>query len=260
MKFLRPLCLFFALMCSIPASAQVAAFCDTCNLDSEYRNAAKSIATGQPVGEQMYFLMNSQTGQARKVTVFKEPEAGGYIYYAVVAPAASDELQFYAGAMQAFSESSYVVPMPPQSEGIGGSSFSQQTREAVGAQIIRQPWMPATLANKASLTQVIWYAFTQRFRGVPIAIVVFLNGDVAMYSVVNPQGGAAACCEYIAGSARDRNGVFISDTGFGGSGTSSGGSYVNAGQAGNVIIRSSSGFVSCGRQGNGPWICSIITE
>jgi hypothetical protein len=241
------------------AKADVAAFCDTCSTDAQYKSFAKSMALNQTESEVLYFVMNSQTNQARKVTVFKEPDVGGYITTAFVQPATSDETAFVSATVRAFSSSEYLVPMPPSSEATGGASFTLSNIEIVGDQISRQPWMPVATANKINLWQAIWAAVTKKFRNQPIAIVVFLNGNVAKYSVLNPAGGAA-CCTYIPGSARDKYGHFINDSGLGGNGHASGGSYVSIGQTGNVIIQTSTVFYGCGRVGSGPLECYIIED
>jgi hypothetical protein len=241
------------------AKADVAAFCDTCSTDAQYKSFAKSMALNQTESEVLYFIVNTQTSQARKVTVFKEPDVGGYITTAFVQPAASDELAFYSTAVRAFSSGEYLVPMPPSTSENGGGSFSQFESQTVNDQINRQPWMPVAVTSKANLWDAIWAMLTNKFRKQPIAIVVFLNGDVAKFQVVNPAGGAL-CCTYIAGSARDKYGNFINDAGLGGNGHMSGGSYVKAGPTGNVIIMTSTVFYGCASSQSGPTECYIIEE
>jgi len=62
--------------------------------------------------------------------------------------------------------------------------------------------------------------------GLPVATVVFENGDVAQFQLISPD--SSNTCRYVKGSARNKNGQFIPDQVAGGDGTSSGIDYVQS--------------------------------
>lgn len=73
--------------------------------------------------------------------------------------------------------------------------------------------------EQGSITQA-----AKDYFGLPVATIVFLNGDVAQYTIDDP--GSNATCTYKKGSARTKNGQFINDSGNGGYGVSNGSGYV----------------------------------
>jgi len=132
------------------AKADVAAFCDTCELNSEFKTFAKNMSYGQGEGTEIYVVMNSQKDIVRQVAVTKELDVGGYITLATVSNVSTNDFSYYLSVKAAFSNPEYVVTMPPTSNGTGGESFLSWRPETVYPAIFAQPWVNSQLAKQTS--------------------------------------------------------------------------------------------------------------
>ncbi|MCB1317847.1 MAG: hypothetical protein KDK27_17900, partial [Leptospiraceae bacterium] len=165
--------------------------------------------------------------------------------------ASQDARNEYQQAFDVFMKGEHIVEIT--SELPGSETFGSHSKEVVGSFVVQQTWY-VQATRKINL----FNALKALFGRVPVAIVVFPNGDVAKFKAT-PTQSYSTCCEYIPGTARNRNGEFI------GPGTSNGEDYVrpygggggpSTNQNWGVIIDSPGrGSGICGRVNNGPLDC-----
>lgn len=110
------------------------------------------------------------------------------------------------------------VPTPPP---YSMDSFQTAESQQVGLFIAQSP---PILNGIKIVKKTIWQALKVLVGKYPIAILVFPNGDVAQYYILNPAAGAL-CCQYVIGTARDIAGNPIDPP-------AHGGNYVGGGEGG----------------------------
>lgn len=228
-------------------------FCDSCSVEQDFRLYGEAAADHSGPGYEEILVINDSSSTLYDVLVFKERENGLLSIWGVAIQASPQDVSDYLDAKDAFLKREHVVEIPP---GGGADSFASSTQEAIGAHITPTQWYVAA-TKKLSLFQALKW----RLGYGPVAIVIFPNGDVAKYHVV-PVIGYAACCTYIEGSARNRDGDFI------GPGVSDGSPYVSGtGGTGGpdtwtvaVSMAGGTGLVRvCGRVNGGPLNCYWFT-
>lgn len=111
---------------------------------------------------------------------------------------------------------------------IGQSSFQQWTQEAVCPALYNADSAnPAfTQAYGTNAGKMLSALFSQLIgKSGPVGTFIFSNGDVAQFTLVpeNPD-----VCSYNPGTARNKNGQFINDSGLGGNGGGNGDNYVSS--------------------------------
>jgi len=90
--------------------------------------------------------------------------------------------------------------------------------------------------------------------GLPTVTVVFLNGDVAQFTLASPESNDV--CHYVAGTARNSQGLFIDDSGLGGDGISNGSGYLKATGSNSFNLEMNNDlYYACTRAGGGGWDC-----
>lgn len=164
-------------------------------------------------------VINPTTGNISFVHVEKETEPGFVFLTSEAVPATTAQKEDFNVVMQLFN-AEVLVPLLPKE---GTESFALYTNDGVSAQIATSEAVFLAGVNLRRFN--IFTALKMLFGRLPIAVVVFPNGDVAKFKIMNPAGGAL-CCEYVSGSARNSKGEFIPDSELGGNGVESGGEYV----------------------------------
>jgi hypothetical protein len=257
------------------ASANEGVFylCNVCDTPAKFQQVAESNALSLRNGEYDVVILNDLTNVMYDGYLWIEQEPGSpKTAVATIAPsttelkdALNDFKAFYA---EAAAENLSVI-MPPSTWGQdgGGGSFSLHERWSVGAQIVNHPSYLSKVGKHFpmpgdSLVKLLYKGYFLNVKGeFPRVVVIFGNGDVALFDVTHPFEGAALAIQYVEGSARDRFGNVLSD----GSGKVTGGSYVRAGGNGGIRIHnpgpgSDYVWLICSRVGGGPWTCIIEND
>ena len=165
---------------------------------------------------------------------------------------------------QMSDEGRLIVEMPPETwtPETGGMSFNLRSTEWIARAITQDPDYAEYvgehfLGPDSGPLGLLGFLFEGVFFGVeaPQVIVVFQNGDVAIYEIRRPHSPSGLDTSYVEGTARDSNGNPISD----GSGTVTGDSYVAPWIDGIKIWPGDDSYVwvICWRTGSGPWTCYI---
>jgi hypothetical protein len=226
MRVLRMLTYLLFATCSglcANAQAQTLALCPTCQTESQFELFGEGLANAYPHGMFEFEVANPVTGQSWFVTVEKEREYNLTWTYSTAVratPAQEEDFRVVWELFATTSETLIAVNQPGQ----GGDSFRTHAMEMIGGLIFQHPRVAAATDNprKVKLSDQI-----KNMTSPPVFVIVFFNGDVAKFELVAPLAGYSACCRYVPGSARDKDGNFINDSGLGGSGGSSGDPYVN---------------------------------
>lgn len=233
-------------------------FCSSCSDDATYKAHAEAVVSSFTAGEWNILVINPNTLEMRDVWVMKERDMGFSTVISTAQPSPQNVQDHVLTAIDLFTSSEIVVPI---GGGYGRDSYGTHTQEGVGDWLRTTPELGALVMDWYS----IWNALTVQFSGAPIFIVVFPNGDVAKFRIVNPGGGAAGCCVYIPGSARDADGNVLDSQApeggnayVGGSGGPSTGNPIS-------IRRPHSGwsggyrYVSCTKPVNSNiWVCQDV--
>ena len=206
MKFLCAVMLFLAV--SVETKATEYVFCNSCFSKSDFENYAKGVH-GNGFGFENYQVINDATGEIWNVYVERiyEPEVGLFLKVALGTPATAADIQAYVDVRDFVTKDERLVIVPPGTFPTDG--YVSHT-SGTAAFISSQPWFP-TLTQRPLATALSLVLGTN-----PVIVVVFPNGDVAKFEVVNMTGGTA-CCVYVPGSARDVDGNVIVDAPSGGS-------------------------------------------
>lgn len=187
-------------------------------------------------------VINQHTAEIWFVTVEREREYDLTWAIATAVPATAQQVQDFQVVYALAKSDEHLAQAPSGGPGLG--SFGLHEREHVGALIFQQDFMLSATENvrRVNLLGQIKSALGDGL----VVVVVFQNGDVAKFEVKAAGAGPSACCEYVDGSARDRNGNFINDSGFGGGGSSNGEAYVQRdyGSTGSNAIRVAVGAVT----------------
>lgn len=259
---LRILFVLFALVICGKAEAETNYLrCDTCSTYQDYSNRAKQWGQSQAAGYYDVFVLNNATNQIYMGDVYVELEPHNMkIVSAGLSPAPAEAKEFLIDfkAYVAEAGEQLVVVMPPSTFGIGGENFKNSNPETIGLALNQDPlyaeFVKENFYSDGNLAKIVWDGLVMLVtQAYPQMVAIFENGDVAIYDVKDPRGGAV-CCQYVEGTARDKNGNFI------GSGSPSGGSYVGPLPGGGFKVTWHEVIVSCGRVGSGPWHCEIVSE
>ncbi|WP_395374156.1 hypothetical protein [Marinicella sp. W31] len=194
------------------------AFCNSCFSEAEFKNYAKGYH-GNQVGTQLYQVINYATEEVWDVSVtgwYDDVDENGTYYggngiflstaFAVIPPL--EEINDFKALKQALkNEGDHLVVLPQNATG-GGASYAEHNQEFVGGVISAHP-----LGLLGFRKVGLWNAIKRIFGSARIYItVVFNNGDIATFEIVNPVGGAAGCCVYVSGTARDSLGRILNDS------------------------------------------------
>lgn len=245
--------------------------CNWCESRSDFVAAAESRGRSLPVSQEAEYdviVANDVDGVLFKGTMLVENWGGPINATAVLFQASSDlhlAYQDFKSFHAAAATGEVVVTMPPDTwpPGNGGGSFVGAERWVVGGEVVNHPLYLDLVGEHFpvpgnSLMKILFKGVSLIINGeYPVVIVVFGNGDVAKYKITAPYESGALAIEYVEGSARDKDGKVLPD----GSGTSTGGSYVEpyygSGGTGLRIYTEDSVWVICSRVGSGPWTCYI---
>lgn len=264
MKFSIKFYLAVALM--IVAAAPVAAqnysqVCNTCLNEQDYTLFAEQWGQTRPAGYYELVILNDTTNQVWHSSVNVEwmSATNKMVHAFSYRGDQQSELAFvdFKTFFQLASDGIHVM-MPDDTAGIGGDSFRLSTNEAVGYAVNLSPefaeFVKDNFYGDSNIMHAIWNGVAMLMSGdVPQLVIIYLNGDVAVFEVRDPRGGPL-CCTYVAGTARDSNGDILDSSGGG-----TGGSYVTP-VPGGFRITWNDIYVVCSRVGDGPWTCKVQDE
>lgn len=261
MKFSIKFYLAVALM--IVAVAPVAAqnysqVCNTCSNEQDYTLFAEQWGQTRPAGYYELVILNDTTNQVWHSSVNVEwMSATNKMVHAFSYRGGQEAEAAFVDFKTFFqlASSGIHVMMPEDSAGIGGDSFNLSTNEAVGNALNLSPeyleFVKDNFYGDTNVISAIWNGVVMLMSGdYPQIIVIYLNGDVAIFEVRDPRGGSL-CCTYLSGTARDSNGDILDSSGGG-----TGGSYVTP-VPGGFRVTWSDVYIVCSRVGDGPWTCKV---
>ena len=197
----------FSLLMALTANAKDYLICNTCFSQDDFKAYASGAHAG---GTGDYLVVNAVTDELWNVAVENsyEPEVGMWIKYAFISPASAQDVNDYLQLKEVAEKGGFLLTIPDENTGYGAESYASHTREGVGAYIVHDPRY-ITASRKVSLFKAILRAFGfNKF----VVTVVFPNGDVVQFNVIEDQS-PALCCTEIPGTARDINGNVLDSHG-----------------------------------------------
>lgn len=180
---------FFLFTLSFSAAAQdKVVFCNSCITADHFRSFGEGAASVGGADEEI-LVINHNTDVLYTVVVLKERHNGYWEKWGVAYAASQQEILEYLQAKEAFQKGEHILTVPPGT--YGAESFSGYERQSVGTLIVNTPWYQAATRRPTLFRSLNWL-----FGKVPVAVVVFPNGDVAKFNAV-PSSTASVCCDYI---------------------------------------------------------------
>jgi hypothetical protein len=219
-------------------AAEYGFFCNTCSVETDFRNYAVA-NTPVTAGVFTVDVANYNTNIGYRVNIEREWDQELRRYHTIVSSVAwtTTQKNGFVAAKGMFSSQTIRVDAP---HGEGTESFRGSDLAAVSLVIAASPAMISVRPVSFS----IWGALKALAGKFPVAYVVFPNGDVAQYDIINPAGGAT-CCVYKRGTARDIYGNVIDLPGSGGNYVRNGGGDGTPGNPYQQRIDTSNWLYSC---------------
>jgi len=206
-------------------------FCDSCSTEQNYRDYGVA-NTPQAAGQDLVDIYNRTSHIGYHINITREYDNELHRYHTIITSSAFTTAQNaqYNATIQLFSAGKFPVeigeyPSPGSGYMPGTESFGSSTPEAIGSVVSRTLGVLGVLRTLGA-----WELVKEMFGVYPTAVVLFPNGDVAMYTVVNPAGGSLSVV-YQAGTSRNANGDPLDPPAHGGNyvhgGTSDGQGHFN---------------------------------
>ncbi len=249
------------------------AFCAYCSTQSNFQQAAVDYWKANGLrGDWVTEVINQTTGQAYFVEVIYQPADSPYYAVGDTSIGQSGDLLIANAINHLWTKGVAIVITPGDANGINQSgvfdSFNSFSRIQGCSEIY-----DAFTSDPATNPATTWWGFIEAFfegspdmvehananLGLPVATVVFLNGDVAQFQLISPD--TSDVCNYKKGSARNNKGQFINDAFLGGNGLSNGSQYVLGTGPGsdNIYLYEGAGLACVSVAGAGSENCTWYT-